>query len=439
MATPHAVVPDALPAPATEPLHTNPRILLVDDSPAIHVDFAKILCPPAGEEALDDAEAVLFGIVPRAAARFELDSAYQGAEAVERVRSALAQERPYAVAFVDMRMPPGLDGAQTAEALWQIDPRLLVVICTAYSDLPWEQLLQRLGGGDRLLILRKPFDVFEVVQLARTLTAKWSLAREAERHARATEETLRELRASQAELSSAAEALGGFAHAVSHDLQSPLARIESYGALLAEELEGRGSEKALHYLERMRANAKTGQDLVKGLLMLTDIARSRFQPECLDIGAIACELLAELRESSPDRKVAATVAPGLAVWGDPVLLRIALANLLGNAWKFSSRVEHARIEVGQAERAAHRSVFYVRDNGCGFDMSFADRLFRNFQRLHDADEYPGTGVGLATVTRIIARHGGELRVESAPGAGCTIYFSLPHGPVPADHPAVPSC
>lgn len=432
-APPPPVSAIAIPGSAA-PVEPNRRILLVDDSPSIHADFRKILCARPREPGLAEAELALFGTTAAEAPSYELDSAYQGTEALAQVRRALAAHRPYAVAFVDMRMPPGLDGAQTAEALWALDARLQVVICTAYSDLPWDDVIQRLGTSDRLLILKKPFDMIEVAQLARALTAKWTLVQQAQSHAQALEETVRELRGSQEALLRTAEALEAFTHAVSHDLQSPLARIASFGALLAEELQaGAGSGKAVHYLHRMRANAAVGQDLVKGLLMLTDVARSPFTPEALDLASIAYELVAELREASPDRRVTVTIAPRLPAWGDPVLLRIALANVLGNAWKFSTRAPHARIEVGLAEDGDAQGVFFVRDNGCGFDMGFADRLFHNFQRLHDPSDYPGTGVGLATVSRIVARHGGRVWADAAPGAGCTVYLSLPRSPAAPRH------
>ncbi|UFS69887.1 ATP-binding protein [Geomonas sp. RF6] len=159
----------------------NRRILLIDDTPAIHEDFRKILLPPEAVSDLEEMEAALFGVeLQSSPVRFTLDSAYQGAEGVAKVREALEAGSPYALAFVDMRMPPGWDGMETVERLWQIDPKVQVVICTAYSDYSWQQLTKRLDVGDRLLILKKPFDAIEVCQLASTLTAKWHLSLQAE-------------------------------------------------------------------------------------------------------------------------------------------------------------------------------------------------------------------------------------------------------------------
>jgi two-component system, NtrC family, sensor kinase len=158
----------------------NRRILLVDDLPSIHEDFRKILCPPVAATDLDADEAVLFGEPTNTAPmRFEMDSAFQGAEALDKVRASLLADNPYAMAFLDMRMPPGWDGVETAERLWEADPRLQIAFCTAFSDYSWSDVVTRLDGRDRLLILKKPFDTIEVYQLANALTAKWQMTEQA--------------------------------------------------------------------------------------------------------------------------------------------------------------------------------------------------------------------------------------------------------------------
>ena len=181
------------------PTDTAPerRVLVVDDMPAIHDDFRKILAPASsnGQQgaAMDELEAALFDAPadgprgPAASLGFALDSAMQGREALDRVQAAVAEQRPYALAFVDMRMPPGWDGVETIERLWQVDPALQVVICTAYTDYAWEDVLQRLGAHEKLIILKKPFDPIEVSQLAHTLVAKWQADRQVERHTQALE------------------------------------------------------------------------------------------------------------------------------------------------------------------------------------------------------------------------------------------------------------
>jgi two-component system, NtrC family, sensor kinase len=402
----------------------NRRILLIDDTPSIHDDFRKILCTPQPAVGLEEAEALLFAKPKREQLPHELDSVFQGQDGHARVQAALAEGRPYALAFVDVRMPPGWDGVETVEKLWEADPRLQVVICTAYSDHSWEELLDRVAVEDRLLILKKPFDVIEVSQLARTLTAKWALAREAENQRAELEAAVCKLRASESQLRCTSQELEAFAYSVAHDLQAPVSRISSYGQLLAGLIPAAG-DKAAHYLERIRANAAIGGDLIRGLLCLTDIARAQIRSRPVDLTALAWEVLAELQGSCPTRSVDVRVQDGLLAWADPQLLRVALTNLVENAWKFTSRREAAEITLGGAQETGEQAVFFVRDNGCGFDMAHADRLFQNFHRLHEPDEYPGTGVGLVTVSRVLARHGGRIWAESAPDKGSTFYFSLP--------------
>ena len=175
----------------------NRRILLIDDTPAIHEDFRKILVNQNPAADLDQMEAALFGAKPQSdPVRFELDSAYQGEEGWAKVRASLEAGLPYAMAFVDMRMPPGWDGVETIEHLWQADPLLQIVVCTAYSDYTWEEVLERLDVSDRLLVLKKPFDAIEVCQLANTLTAKWQVTRQAELKMAGLEEAVR-VRAAQ--------------------------------------------------------------------------------------------------------------------------------------------------------------------------------------------------------------------------------------------------
>ena len=163
------------------PPQINRRILIVDDTASIHADFAKILSPGIAEDdSLGQTENLLFGTLsPTQTQHFELDSAFQGREALDKLEAALADDRPYAMAFIEMRMPPGWDGLETIERLWQVDPKLQVALCTAYSDYSWEDIDQRLALNDRLLILKKPFDAIEIRQMASALTVKWQMTEDA--------------------------------------------------------------------------------------------------------------------------------------------------------------------------------------------------------------------------------------------------------------------
>jgi two-component system NtrC family sensor kinase len=389
----------------------NRRILLIDDTRSIHDDFRKILARGAGAD-LDAVETALFGQPVRAAGHgFDLDSAYQGQEGVAMAEAALRSGHPYAMAFVDMRMPPGWDGVETIERLWEVDPQVQVVICTAYSDHPWESVMARLDVRDRLLVVKKPFDLIEVSQLARTLTAKWNLARQT---------------ASQIEaLKRAHKQQETFAHSLSHDLRAPLTAMRSFSQLLAKDLDGSATGQALHYLSRIQANAGLAEQLIDDLLFLEGITRAPLTMEPVELGSIARELLDEMRAADPQRPLVADIHEGLWVNADRNQVRIALRHLLANARKFTPPQQPVIIEVGSHEDAQGQIMFFVRDQGRGFDMAYADQLFHTPQRLQRDSDLPGTGLGLVVVGRIIGRHGGRVWADSAPGAGSTFYFTLP--------------
>lgn len=403
----------------------NRRILLVDDTEAIHGDFRKILGRRPARPELDAAEAALFGQPLQPPGEdFELDCAADGRAGAALVRAALLAGRPYAVAFVDMRMPDW-DGVETIEQIWGIDPRVQVVICTAYTDHPWDQVMTRLDVRDRLLVVKKPFDVIEVGQLARSLTAKWEATRQAASQIDSLTQALDGLRASEAALRQSHAELEAFSQSMSHDLRAPLTAMRSFSQLLARELGGSAAGKALHYLDRIQANAVVGERLIEELLFLNQVARTRLRLERIELGALSREVLDELRRADPQRQVAIEVQEGLWAQADRNLAQIALRHLLDNAWKFSASQPQSKIEFGRQDGEPGEALFYIRDNGSGFDMSYADQLFHSFQRLHTDPALAGSGAGLVTVNRIISRHGGRVWADSRPGNGATIYFTLP--------------
>ena len=405
------------------------RILLIDDMPSIHEDFRKVLMPTRGSAALDEAEGVLFGTPTVQREIFELDSASSGEEGLRLLRAANVEGRPYALAFVDMRMPAGWDGVRTIEELWREDGELQVVICTAYSDNPLEQALTRLGSQDRLLVLKKPFDPIEVTQMVRALVAKRRLAYLAASHLANLEGVLREVEQAAVELRRRNQELESVATSVSQNLRSPLMAIGMLSALLSQELRGHRGDKVAEYLEQLRQGVRSGEQLVDGVLSLSEIARAELVGESLDLSHIGRELMAELRDKHPQRQVSTSVQDGLRAWGDDRLVREAIGHLLDNAWKFTSRHRVAAITVGVNPGAEGEAVFFVRDSGCGFDAFRAGNLFRKFQRLHEPGDYPGGGVGLVSVGRIMERHGGRVWAESRPDQGTTVYFTLP-SPLP---------
>jgi PAS domain S-box-containing protein len=218
--------------------------------------------------------------------------------------------------------------------------------------------------------------------------------------------------------------LQSFAYSISHDFRAPLRALNAFSASLIEKYADQLDEQGLHYLKRISNAALYMSDLVDDLLNLSRITRTGIKEQKADISHMAVEILKELSEAEPERRVKVTVEPNLTAKGDLALLKAALENLLGNAWKFSSQEAQAEIEVG-LKSTGGEEIFFVRDNGAGFNMAYADKLFGAFQRLHKVGEFPGTGIGLATVQRVINRHGGRIWAESEVGKGATFFFTLP--------------
>ena len=226
-----------------------------------------------------------------------------------------------------------------------------------------------------------------------------------------------------AELAAVNKELEAFSYSVSHDLRAPLRSIDGFSQALIEEHAGQLDETAMDYLRRIRAATQRMGELIDDLLDLSRVTRREMRHDDVDLSALATAVMAELTKAAPERPVEVHIAEGLRGHGDPALLRLMLENLLGNAWKFTARETPACIEVG-VQRDGDRLAYYVRDNGVGFDIAYADKLFGAFQRLHGATEFPGTGIGLATVQRIILRHGGQVWAHSEVGQGATFFFTL---------------
>lgn len=226
------------------------------------------------------------------------------------------------------------------------------------------------------------------------------------------------------QLTFANQELEAFSYSASHDLRTPLSAIDGYSSLLAKDLGVGASERSKHYLARIRAGVVQMGELIDALLSLARVSRSQLAWDPVDLSAMANALLDGLREREPQRPVAITVEPGLQATGDRRLLQQVMDNLLGNAWKFSSQTAQARIAFSCTRDSAGEAIYTVKDNGAGFDMAYADKLFAAFQRLHTIAEFAGTGIGLATAHRIITRHGGRIWAESVPGEGASFHFTL---------------
>ena len=232
-----------------------------------------------------------------------------------------------------------------------------------------------------------------------------------------------DLATANTQLTAINQELEAFAYSVSHDLRTPLRAISGFSEILlssySEVLDARGR----HYLERIHGATEQMSRLIDDLLALSRLTRAEMHTGPVDLTGLAREVAAALQETAPERVVTWDIAEGLTAQGDASLLRVVLDNLLGNAWKFTSKHPTARIEVGMRQEAGE-TVYFVRDDGAGFDMAYADKLFGAFQRLHTVREFAGTGIGLATVQRIIHRHGGRVWAQGAVEQGTTISFTL---------------
>ena len=238
------------------------------------------------------------------------------------------------------------------------------------------------------------------------------------------EMTHRGFREANERLESAVRELEAFSYSVSHDLRAPLRTISAFTHAIAEDLDYLLDDKSRDHLRRVLSAAARMSDLIDALLELSRISRAAIGRHRVDLGAVSAAVIEELRRREPERDVAVTIAPDLVVYADGRLIRILLDNLLGNAWKFTAKTTGAHIEVGVV-RDGEAPAYFVRDDGAGFDMAYAERLFAPFQRLHSDRDFAGTGIGLATVRRIVERHGGRIWAEGAVGKGATFYFTLP--------------
>jgi signal transduction histidine kinase len=425
-------------------------ILVIDDNLSICEDFRKVLKGSPRASSLHEARAALFedASLDEPQEGFEVDCAEQGETGLAMVQNAVQCGNPYAVAFVDMLMPPGWDGIETITHLWRADPELEMVLCTAFPELLRDRLSHELAHSDKLLVLRKPFDNIEVWQLAHALTQKWQLAQQVKRQLTLLTETVaqrtqelqemneqlqldiaRRQRAEARLIQQAQELarsnaeLEQFASVASHDLQEPLRVVISYLQLLAENYHGRLDADADEFIAYAVDGAQRMQQLIVDLL-----AYSRAGTRSTEFAPTACEqvlarVLVDLHMAIAESGAVVTHGPLPTVQADATQLGQVLQNLLGNALKFRS-TQPPRIHVA-AEKRGTEWTFMVRDNGIGLEPIYAERIFGLFQRLHSRTAYPGTGMGLAICKKIIERHGGRIWVESEPGYGATFFFTLP--------------
>ncbi len=350
------------------------------------------------------------------AAEYATEGAADGQEGLEKATSL----RPDLI-LSDVMMPRLSGGRMVQELRKQRDlDAIPVVMLTARAEDELRISLLRVGAQDYVV---KPFAAEELLARVRNLVLVKRTRERMEVEIAERRRAEEEIRRRSAQLEAANKELETFSYSVSHDLRAPLRAIDGFSQALLEESGRTLDESARKHLERVRAATQRMGQLIDDLIGLSRLTRTEMRRDRVDLSDLARRVADDLRRNQPGRQVTFSIAEGIAAQGDGRLLRIVLENLLGNAWKFTRNRPDARIEFG-VRRDNGRPVFFVRDNGAGFDMAYAQKLFGAFQRLHSAQQFEGTGIGLATVARIVRRHGGDVRAEGIVDQGATFYFTL---------------
>ncbi|MCF5142094.1 response regulator [Pseudomonas edaphica] len=448
----------------------NRRILLIDDTPSIHEDFRKILMPSvAANPALDDLESALFGAAATPQAQvFDLHSAYGGEEGLGLLTTAMAEQRPYALAFVDMRMPQGWDGAKTIEALWKVDPDLQVVVCTAYSDYSWEDLLFRLHAHDRLLILKKPFDNIEVQQMANTLANKWDMARRAalqtshleqlvEQRTQALQLEIDERKHLESQLvqSEKLASLGQLAAGVAHEINNPvgfissnLSTLDGYFNQLQQMLEAYRHSEEIIASQPQRDQLKALRTTLELDFLKEDIP-ILIRESKDGIGRVV-QIVKDLKNFSRvdndqtwqftnlQQGIDSTlniVASELKYRADVVKHYMPLPDIECLASQLNQVVMNLVINAAQAMGPERGTItisngvegeniwLEVADDGCGIAPETVQKIFDPFFTTKPVGE--GTGLGLSLSYGIVKKHRGSISVSSELGKGTTFRVVLP--------------
>ena len=466
---------------------SNRRILVIDDNPAIHEDFLKILCPRLPtEDALLESEAAFFGEVKvtRTEARFEMDSAFQGQEALKLITLALEKNRPYAMAFLDVRMPPGWDGIETATRIWQQDPHLQIVFCTAYSDYSWEDMRARLGRSDRFVILKKPFDNVEALQLAEALTEKWRVTEQAALKMSALEQAVvertREIQAANQALQSQIserkllesqlvqaqklESIGQLAAGIAHEINTPIQYIGDSIEFLRSGVASLDEvlvqyRQLLHTLPEVGATgevlerAKAMEEAAELDFFHTEIPRA-FERSFDGLARVSKIVRAMKEFSFPDAhehsyaNINHALETTLVVARNEYKLLASIETRFGELpdvkcnvselnQVFLNLIVNAAHAIQESGKSAATGVIAIRtsaargmvevaigDNGCGIAPEHANKIFDPFFTTKEVGRGTGQGLSIARAA-VVTRHGGQLDFETKVGQGTTFFVRVP--------------
>ena len=436
----------------------NNRILVIDDNRSIHEDIRKILIKPVGlANDLAEIGSVIFGNAsPRPSLpAFEIHSAYQGREGLELIEKSIQENHPYALAFVDVRMPPGWDGVETTAKIWEKYSDLQIVICTAYSDYSWEDLLTKLGYSDRLVILKKPFDNIEVLQLAITMTEKWRLYQQTKLRLDDLEKMVQArtlaLEATNADLADANQSLQSatekaqkmaetalvastvkseFLANMSHEIRTPMNGVIGMIDLL---LDTNLTTTQREFASTIKISADSLLFIINDILDFSKIEAGKMTLEKVgfDLGESIRDIILLLTPGAHDKGLSLSCAINQDTYthvvGDPTRVRQVLLNLLGNAIKFTDHgqviLEVSKINETEQEVELH---FSVRDTGVGMSEETQKKIFQSFSQADASTtrKFGGTGLGLAICRKVVELMGGAMHVASDVGKGSTFSFNL---------------
>ena len=431
----------------------NRRILIIDDNKAIHKDFKKVLKGVSADSvSLAEEELAIFGASSESAKgeSFEVDSAFQGQEGLEKIRQALKDGRPYAMAFVDVRMPPGWDGVETIQRIWKEYPDLQVVICTAYSDYSWQEIVKKLGETEKLLILKKPFDNIEVYQLASALTEKWDLSQQVqlklEELERIVKQRTKQLLATNSELEEANSELAvaleeaekadkaksEFLANMSHEIRTPMNSVIGFAEILAEE--DLTAEQKKHVC-LIRQSGENLMEIINDILDFSKIEAGKMEMELSECSlASLLAMMGSLMNPSAVEKglkfeIRTDSSLPANICTDLARLRQCLINLISNAIKFTEQ-GYVSLNVSLEDRNGQPFIrFDVEDTGIGIPAERQEAIFESFTQADGSTsrKYGGTGLGLAITKQLAELLGGKLTLSSKEGKGSVFSLTIPAG------------
>jgi len=424
----------------------NRRILIIDDNEAIHKDFRAILEGDNSEAtALDEVESAVFGTDSEVISQnaFEIDSAFQGQEGLEMVRQAMKDGRPYAMAFVDVRMPPGWDGVETICRIWQEYPQLQVVICTAYSDYQWKDLVRKLGQSEQLLVLKKPFDNIEAYQLASALTEKWYLGRQAHLKQKELEQIVKqrtlELEQANDQLTVALEeaeksnkAKREFLANIGHELRTPMNSIIGFSDVLSsEDL----TDAQREYVDYISKDGKNLMGLIDNILDVSIMESGELRVKCEDcsleeiIAYIDYAVRPAAQEKDLDFEIIQCTALPAIIKTDAPRLRQSLVNLAINAVKFTEQgCVYIRVSFDDSNDCPIIR-FDIEDEGIGIPEDKIQTIFNSFEQVDGSAsrKFEGAGLGLSITEKLTKLLGGDITVTSKLNKGSVFTLTIPAG------------